>query len=120
MCSVALNLSIWLQKYERRGPYVKREEVSKWDKVEPSMMSDEEVMDGKFKDHHQEWRSEEFNDFMEELDGRVSMSNSKPRPRLSRFYGTPHKTEPPPNAAEWMISNAHSGDILAPNTPDSN
>ena len=52
--------------------------MSKWDKVEPSMMSDEEVVDGKFKVHRQEWRSEEFNDLMEELDGRVSNSTSKP------------------------------------------
>ena len=27
---------------------MRREEKSKWDKVEPSMMSDEEVVDGKF------------------------------------------------------------------------
>jgi hypothetical protein len=46
------------------------------------MMSDEEVVDGKFKVSRQEWRSEEFNDLMVELDDRASVSNSKPRPRL--------------------------------------
>lgn len=108
----------WLQKYERRGPYIKPEEISKWAKVEPAMMSDEEVVDGKFKVHRQKWCSEEFNDFMEELDDRASVSSSKPRPRLSRFYGTPHKTQPPPNAPEWMISNSGDDTVLAPNTPD--
>ena len=75
------------------------------------MMSDEEVIDGKFKVHHQEWCSEEVNDFMEQLDDRALVSNSKPRPGLSRFYGTPQKSQPPSNAPEWMISG--NDDILA-------
>ena len=110
---------VWLQKYERRGRYVKPEEMSKWAKVDPSMMSDEDV-GGKFKVHRQEWRSEEFNVFMKKLDDRASVGNSKPRPRLLRFHGTPQKMQPPPlpNAPEWMISNADNDEVLAPNSPN--
>jgi hypothetical protein len=107
----------WLQKYERRGRCVKPEERSKWAEIEPSMMSDEEVVDGQFKVHRQEWRSREFNSFMEELDDRASVGNSTPRPRLSRFHGTPQKLQPPPNAPEWMVSIADN-EVLAPNSPN--
>ena len=49
---------------------------------------------------------------------RASVSNSKPRPTLSCFHATPQKTQPPPNAPEWMISNADNDEVLAPNTPN--
>ena len=89
--------------------------MHKWANIEPSMMSDEEVVDGRFKVHRQEWRSDEFNDFMEELDDRASVTNPKPRPRLSRFQGTPQKTQPPPNTPGWMIAN---DEVLAQNSPN--
>lgn len=81
------------------------------------MMSDEEDIDGQFKVHRQEWRSEEFNDLMEELDDRASVGNSKLRPRVSRYYGTPRKTKPPTSVPQWMVSNTDDG-VLAPNSPN--
>ena len=84
------------------------------------MMSDEEDIDGKFKVHRQDWQSDEFNDFMEELDACASTSNSKLHPRISRYYGMPQKTRPPTNALEWMISisSADESEILALNSPN--
>ena len=84
------------------------------------MMSDEEEIDGKFKVHRHDWRSNDCNDFMEELDARASASNSKPRPRISRYYGTPRRAQPPTNTPEWMleVSNTDDSRVLAPNSPD--
>ena len=84
------------------------------------MMSDEEEADGKFKVHRQEWRSEEFNEFMETLDNRAASSSSQKRPRMERFCGTPVKSDPPTDTKNWMINtNDDSGIVLAPRTPDS-
>ena len=103
----------WLQKYERRGRHVKPEEMSQTD---PSMMSDEEDIDGQFKVHRQEWHSE---DFMEELDDRASAGNSKLCPQVSRYYGTPRKTKSPTSVPQWMVSNTNIDDeVLAPNSPN--
>ena len=79
------------------------------------MMSDEEDIDGQFKVHHQEWRSEEFNHFMEDLDDRASAGNSKLRPRVLRYYGTPQKTQPPTSVPQLMVSNIGNGEVLSPN-----
>ena len=57
LCILQPYNNFWLQKYERRGRYVKPER-SKWAKVKPSMMSDEEVDDEMFKVQREEWRSE--------------------------------------------------------------
>ena len=42
-----------------------------------TMKSDEEEVEGKFKVCRQEWRSQEFNHFMETLDIRATESNPK-------------------------------------------
>jgi hypothetical protein len=82
------------------------------------MMSDEEEVDGKFKVYRQEWRSAEFNNFMDTLDSRASSSKSV-HPRMERSHGTPFKGDPPADVATWTVSNNDdSGIILAPQTPE--
>lgn len=94
--------------------------MNKWVEIEPSMMSDEEEAGGQFKIHRQEWRSAEFNKLMEELDDRAASSHGKSRPRITRYFGTPCKIQPPTNAAEWMLSttNPDDSEVLAPESPN--
>ncbi len=80
------------------------------------MMSDEDEENGKFKVCRQEWRSDDFNSFIEELDRRADSSNNK-RPRYERVLGTPVKESPPPNAKEWM-KTCSDDVILAPESPE--
>ena len=109
-----------LQKYERRGRYVKEDEIEKWQEIHPTMMSDEEDVGGKFKVHRQEWRSTEFNEFMETLDARANSSSAKSCPRIERIHGTPCKKMPPTVTCDWMLSSIGREDsrILAPQSPD--
>ena len=88
-----------LQKFERRGRHVWEPEKEKWLDVHPTMMSDEEEVDGKFKVSRQEWRSEAFNEFMETLDNRATSSNRK----YPRIDGSPMKGDPPAEIKEWMV-----------------
>ena len=93
--------------------------MGKLSDIRPSMMSDEEETDGRFKVRRQKWRSAEFNDFMDELDDRAIASQGKPRPRITRYYGTPCKVAPPADVSHWMASSTDPevSDILAPNSP---
>lgn len=84
--------------------------MNKWVEIEPSMMSDEEEAGGQFKVRRQEWRSAEFNQFMEDLDDRASSSHRKSRPRITRYLGTLCKIQPPTNATEWMLSTTNPYD----------
>ena len=43
------------QKFERRGNFITEDEKDKWEKIHPTMMSEEEEVDGKFKVCRQEW-----------------------------------------------------------------
>ncbi len=111
---------ICFQKYERRGRYVHADEMDQWLQVKPNMMSDEDDCGGKFKVRWQEWRSDSFNELMETLDHRASTNKS--HPRKERFYGTPQKTVPSPNAPEWMLTPYTSpgedgSDIPTPQSP---
>ena len=107
-----------LQKFERRGRHVSQNERDKWSDVHPTMMSDEEEVDGKFKVCRHEWRSEEFNAFMETLDGRVSGYNCK-LPRYQQFCGTPIKSTPPSDVKDWIVgTRTNNSDVLAPDTPE--
>ena len=57
-----------------------------------AMMSDEEEIDGKFKVSRPEWRSTEFNEFMDTLDSRASASiNNSIHPRRDIFLGCTSK-----------------------------
>ena len=85
--------------------------------VFPTMMSDEEEVEGKFKVCRQEWRSQEFNDFKEALDIRATESNPK-RPRYDRYMGTPLKVGAPTEARDWMMASSTSNTVLAPDTPE--
>lgn len=76
-------------------------------------MSDEEPIEGKFRVHRQEWRSPEFNEFMNTLDSRVKETG---RPRIERVEGTPSKVSAPRNASEWMV--AAEEETLAPQSPE--
>ena len=49
------------------------------------MMSDEEVQ-GKFKVHLQNWLSDEFNNFVDELDGRAVARQDQSGPRFVRYF----------------------------------
>ena len=82
------------------------EEKDKWKDIHPTMMSDEEDMEGKFKIHRQEWRSNEFNVLMDSLDKRAAKASS--HPRKERFYGTPLKCDEPSNVVDWMVDNQES------------
>ena len=107
-----------LQKFERRGRHVSQNERDTWSDVHPTMMSDEEEVDRKFKVCRQEWCSKEFNAFMETLDGRVSGYNCK-HPRYQRFCGTPIKSTPPSDIKDWMVgTRTNNSDVLAPDTPE--
>ena len=83
-----------LQKFERRGHFITEDEKDKWEQIHPTMMLEEEEVDGKFKVCRQEWRSDTFNDFMEQLDERASNSSCK-RPRCEQYLGTPVKMDTP-------------------------
>ena len=94
------------QKFERRGRHVTEEEKAKWKDIHPTMMSDEEDCEGKFKIHRQEWRSSEFNSFMNILDDRAAKASS--HPRKERFNGTPLKCDQPSGVASWMVDSPES------------
>lgn len=68
------------------------------------MMLDEESVNGKFKVHTPEWRSAEFNTFLNDLDSRAAAINDKSHPRIQRLQGTPAKCSPPDNVDEWMVN----------------
>ena len=72
-----------------------------WDDVTPSMMSDEDVGHNTFRLHHQEWRSRELSDFLEELDRRADTATKKAHPRRNRIVGTPLKVNPSTTTKRW-------------------
>ena len=85
------------------------------------MMSDEEEVEGKFKVHRQNWRSDEFNNFMDELDARALASQDQTRPRFARYFGTPSKANAPPHATQWLTHSSYNedcNDIFSPNSPE--
>ena len=73
------------QKSERQGHFITEYEKDKLELINPTMMSEEEEVDGNFKVCRQEWRSDTFNNFMERLDERASNSN-RHRPRCERSW----------------------------------
>ena len=73
-----------------------------WANIDATMMSDEEDCLGRFQVRRPMWRSAAFDKLMDTLDGRAGKTS---HPRIERFYGTPVRCEPPPNAKEWMIDN---------------
>ena len=82
------------------------DEREKWRDIHPTMMSDEEDSEGRFKIHRQEWRSSEFNSFMDSLDNRAAKATS--HPRKERYYGTPLKCEQPSSVVDWMVDSQES------------
>ncbi len=93
----------FFQKYERRARHVTDSEMNLWENITPNMMSDEEEVNGEFKIHRPGWRSSDFNGFLERLDARATLANSK-RPRYDRCIGTPIKVDPPQDAEPWMVN----------------
>ena len=72
------------------------------------MMSDEETVDSQtLKRRRPEWRSAEFNMFMDLLDQR-SYTSSK-HPRKVRVIGSPLKCPPPLGTKEWMSTDDDRG-----------
>ena len=79
-------------------------EQEMWEDVNPSMMSDEEdVGNNTFRIHRQEWRSQEFSDFLQELNRRADAVTKKAHPRRNRIVGTPLKVSAPTTTKEWMV-----------------
>ena len=74
--------------------------------IHPTMMSDEEDSEGRFKIHRQEWRTSEFNFFMDNLDNRAAKASS--HPRKERYYGTPLKCEQLSSVVDWMVDSQES------------
>lgn len=92
------------QKYERRSCRVLASEQEMWEGVTASMMSDEEdVGNNTFRIHRQDWRSQEFSDFLGELDKRADAATKKAHPRRNRVVGTPLKVNAPTTIKEWMV-----------------
>ena len=100
---------LFFQKYERRVKQVRPHEPSKWGDVCASMMSDEEVQ-GKFKVHLQNCLSDEFNNFVDELDGRAVASQDQTGARFVRYFGTPSKANAPPHATQWLTHSSYIED----------
>ena len=66
----------------------------------PPMMSDEEPMpDGKIARRRPSWRSETFNEFMDQR----ANSSFKKSARKERILSEPIETSPPANIKDWMI-----------------
>ena len=62
---------IKLQIWDRRSKHVNENEILLWQDVLPSMMSDEETLDGGvMKRHRPDWRSREFTELIDTLDER--------------------------------------------------
>ena len=60
-----------LQIWDRRSKHVNENEILLWQDVLPSMMSDEETLDGGvMKRHRPDWRSREFTELIDTLDER--------------------------------------------------
>lgn len=78
-------------------------EMSEWNDVTPSMMSEEEDMgDNTFKVHQPLWRSSQLVGLLQNLDTRASTSVNKAHPRKNRVIGTPYKNPAPACAKDWM------------------
>ena len=99
-CLSSFNTS---QKYDRRSGRVMGSEQEVWQDVTPTMMSDEDVGNNIFRVHHQEWRSQEMTDILEELDRRADAAIKKAHPRKDRVVGTPMKVDPPRTTKDWML-----------------
>lgn len=93
------------QLWDRRAKQVQLEEQEHWNDVQPSMMSDEETLDSQtLKRRRPDWRSSEFNSFIDELDRR-SYQTCK-HPHKARIVGTPLKCPIPSGVKEWMITDS--------------
>lgn len=74
-----------------------------WKDVTPAIMSDEEdIGNNTFKIHRPEWRSDQLNELLGELDTRANTVINKAHPRKNRVVGTPCKTAIP-CVKDWMI-----------------
>jgi len=81
---------------------VTESEKEKWDDIHPCMMSDEESLsDGTIARRRPEWRSQELNDLIDQLDERAdtSMKNA----RKQRVLMSPWKVAVPNGSKPWMI-----------------
>lgn len=69
------------------------------------MMSDEEDVGGNtFKVCGLEWRSDQLNELLKDLDSRADGGVNRARPRKNRIVGTPQKQDAPIGVKEWMLS----------------
>lgn len=102
-----------MQLWEKRCANIKdEEEVKLWEDVKPSMMSEEESDPedaSTFRRRRPLWRSEMFNDLIDDVESRCngseSTSNSK-RLKRKRVQGEPLDTSAPAGAKPWMVNIA--------------
>ena len=93
-----------MKVWDRRSKQVRDDEIDLWKDISPLMMSDEETTEDSqaFKRRRPDWRSDEFNDLMDELDQR-SYSKASKHPRKARVIGSPLRCPWPENIKEWML-----------------
>ena len=77
--------------------------------VDASMMSEEEMGDGKFKQKRPSWRSEQFNELIDILDERAT--GTIKQARKERLLCSPVKLSPPKNVQPWMIHETNSENV---------
>ena len=82
------------------------DELSKWQDIEPRMMSEEETVDAQtLKRKRPLWRSSELNAFLDALDERSVQAEGR-NARKRRILGSPIPNSPPKTVKPWMIDGA--------------
>eukprot|EP00731_Ephydatia_muelleri_P025499 Em0017g582a len=88
--------------WERRSKVLLATEKEKWQLMQPTMMSEEEDEgDGRISIRKPDWRSEELNEWISELDARASSISKSAR--KVRVPGYPLRVPPPTGLPAWMI-----------------
>ena len=91
-----------MQLWERRSKFVSGDEQVKWEEVQPCMMSDEETRpDGRLARKRPCWRSDAFNNFMDELDSHADGFLKQARKEC--VLSSPWKIASPSCCQDWMI-----------------
>ena len=95
------SLSSFIQLWERRSKFVSDDEQAKWEEVQPCMMSDEETRpDGRLARKRPCWRSDAFNNFIDELDSLADASLKQARKEC--VLSSPWKIVSPSCCKDWM------------------
>lgn len=74
------------------------------------MSGEEDVGNNTFRVHTPEWRSDQLNTLLKDLDERADQVLNKAHPRKSRVVGTPCKVDAPSNVNIWMTRATNDAD----------